>query len=502
MHDQGESEEEAVAHLIREAAFTHLNRLVAIRIAEAIDLLPPSLRDGKASQRFRDVLELAPSLAGDETGGYWTYLRLCGDELAGDAPALFDPRNPLLRLAPSPKALDELVEVLSEPALAGAWEAPDALGWTYQFFNSGEERRKMRDESPAPRNSRELAVRNQFFTPRYIVDFLVHNTLGRRLVESDPSSSLREELEYLVDPPEEPGAPLPLDEVKVLDPACGSGHFLLGAYDVLERAWELHGVSPEQAAHDFPTLWGIDIDPRCAQVASAALIMRARRHCRAAPLPRPNVITARALPEAPEAWDKALAGLPKDRRALLTQIRDALVDAPVLGSLLKVEERLAAEIKRAVPETEAEEGTLFAAAGVVSDRFGKVEAEVLVALQRVADEVSSTAAERLLAAEAGDAIRFIEAMRQRYDAVLMNPPFGIRFPGRRNTCSIDTFGFTRSSTTCSAHSLSAVLSCAVWPAIWAPSHLVWRSSSSASSAGAERLSSHGSSPCSQTLGSV
>lgn len=433
LHDQGESEEEAVVHLIREAAFTHLNRLVAIRIAEALDLLPPSLRNGKASQGFRDVLELAPSLGGDETGGYWTYLRLCGDELAGDAPALFDPRNPLLRLAPSPKSLDELVDHLSDPALAGAWEAPDALGWTYQFFNSAEERRKMRDESPAPRNSRELAVRNQFFTPRYVVDFLVHNTLGRRLVESDPSSPLRDELEYLVDPPEKPGAPLVLSEVKVLDPACGSGHFLLGAYDVLERAWELQGVSPEEAApRILPTLWGIDIDPRCAQVASAALIMRARRHCRTAPLPRPNLITARALPQAPEAWDRALAGLPKDRRTLLEEIKDALVDAPVLGSLLKAEERLAAEIKRAVPETEAEEGTLFEAMGVVSDRFGQVEAEVLTALQRVADGASSTAAERLLAAEAGDAIRFIEAVRQRYDAVLMNPPFGEPVPSSKD----------------------------------------------------------------------
>jgi hypothetical protein len=433
LHDQGESEEEAVAHLIREAAFTHLNRLVAIRIAEAIDLLPPSLTAGKASQGFRDLMELAPSLAADETGGYWTYLRLCGDELAGDAPALFDPRNPLLRLAPSPAALDELVEVLSDSTLADAWGAPDALGWTYQFFNSAEERRKMREESAAPRNSRELAVRNQFFTPRYVVDFLVHNTLGRRLVESDVSSPLRDELDYLVDLPEEPGAPLQLDEVKILDPACGSGHFLLGAYDVLERAWELQGVSAEDAApRILLTLWGIDIDPRCAQVASATLVLRARRHCRKAPLPRPNVITARALPEAPEAWDKVLAALPADRRKLVEEIRDALVDAPVLGSLLKVEERLADAITRVVPETKAEEGTLFAATGVASDRFGQVEGEILTALQGVADEASSSAAERLLAAEAGDAIRFIEAVRQRYDAVLMNPPFGEPIPGTKD----------------------------------------------------------------------
>ena len=69
------------------------------------------------------------------------------------------------------------------PELAGVWGEDETIGWVYQFFNSGEERRKMRDESQAPRNSRELAVRNQFFTPRYVVQFLVDNTLGRLWLE-------------------------------------------------------------------------------------------------------------------------------------------------------------------------------------------------------------------------------------------------------------------------------------------------------------------------------
>ena len=106
----------------------------------------------------------------------------------------------------------------------------------------------MREAAAAPRNSRELAVRNQFFTPRYVVDFLVQNTLGRRLIESDPTSPLLDDLPLLVDPPTEPGPPLDLDDVEVLDPACGSGHFLLGCYDLLERAWELQGVSASESA--------------------------------------------------------------------------------------------------------------------------------------------------------------------------------------------------------------------------------------------------------------
>lgn len=287
----------AVARMLREATFTHLNRLVAIRIAEAQGLLLPSIAAGRASSGYRDFLELAPLLSADDDGGYGAYLALCGDELAGDVAALFDPRNPLLALAPSPAGLDRIVEMLADPTNAALWEAADCLGWVYQFFNTAEERKAMRDASPAPRDSRELAVRNQFFTPRYVVDFLIQNTLGRRLVEADPSSPLLADLPLLVDPPAEPGERVALEEVSVLDPACGSGHFLLAAYDVLERAYQHLGVQPtESAPLILKALWGIDIDARCVQVASAALSFRARRSGSDVELPRPNVICARSLP--------------------------------------------------------------------------------------------------------------------------------------------------------------------------------------------------------------
>ena len=133
----GETQAGAVARLLREAAFTHLNRLLAIRIAEAIGLLPESLANGRQSRGFKDLGEIMPILGDD----YWGYLLLCGDELAADAPALFDPRNPLLALAPSTPALDELVALLADPEAAELWLAPDTLGWAYQFFNTGDERR-------------------------------------------------------------------------------------------------------------------------------------------------------------------------------------------------------------------------------------------------------------------------------------------------------------------------------------------------------------------------
>ncbi len=422
LRSEGEDEPGSVARLVREAAFTHTNRLIAVRVAEAIGLLPETMAKGTASSGFRDFSELAPTIAATEWGRFAEFLRLCADELAADVPALFDPRNPLLDLAPSEPVLARVVEAIA--ALDDElWAAPDTLGWAYQFFNTGEERREMR-ESSAPRNSRELAVRNQFFTPNYVVEFLVHNGLGAHLAAGFPG--LADELDLLVEVPKEE-IQVDLDAVSVLDPACGSGHFLLGAYDVLEKAWQYAGVDPAESAPAIVrSLWGVDIDPRATQIAQAAVMFRARRHCRDRKLPTANVVCARSLPTGPEI-DAFIGSLPAHVARAVRGIAAELVDAPVLGPLLKIEERLDREV-RDIFGTGVIEGTLSEAAAGEPEN---IEAAVLDALSAIADSTTSTASQRLFAAEAHDAVRFVEAMARRYTAVLMNPPFGEPVPSTK-----------------------------------------------------------------------
>ena len=105
---------------------------------------------------------------------------------------LFDRRDPASVLWPKRQTFDNnLLALLNAEDLVGIGGEDETIGWVYQFFNGSDERKKMRDESQAPRNSRELAVRNQFFTPRYVVYFLADNTLGRRATSnrSDHSPS-------------------------------------------------------------------------------------------------------------------------------------------------------------------------------------------------------------------------------------------------------------------------------------------------------------------------
>lgn len=422
LRSEGEGEPQSVERLVREAAFTHTNRLIAVRVAEAVGLLPETVALGIESSGFRDFSELAPTVSATEWGRFTIFVALCADELAADIPALFDPRNPLLELAMSETVLAKVVEAMSSVD-AAIWAAPDTLGWAYQFFNTGEERREMR-ESSFPRNSRELAVRNQFFTPNYVVEFLVQNGLGAYLASGFPE--LADELSLLIEVPTEK-VDIDLQAVSVLDPACGSGHFLLGAYDLLEAAWRHAGVEPSDAAPAIVrSLWGIDIDPRAAQIAQAAVMFRARRHCREEMLPIANVICARALPSGPEV-EELIAALPEDVGRAVLGITDELDDAPILGPLLKIEERLSREV-RDLFGTGVVEGTLSES---VPESADNIEASVLAALSAVADSTTSSSAQRLFAAEAQDAVRFVEAMSRRYTAVLMNPPFGEPVPSTK-----------------------------------------------------------------------
>ena len=125
---------------LRDAALTTLTHLVALKMLEARELVADSSTEIGALLDWRDKATL-----------HW----------------------------PRRQTVVELLALFNAPDLSEIWKDDETLGWIYQFFSSGEERRKMRDESQAPRNSRELAIRNQFFTPRYVVELLTDNTLGR-----------------------------------------------------------------------------------------------------------------------------------------------------------------------------------------------------------------------------------------------------------------------------------------------------------------------------------
>ena len=446
----GMSAAESVADYLRDAAFTTLNRFVALKMLEARELVQECLTRGEQSAGYREFCGLAPGVALlPEGAGYRLYIESLFDELSTEVKVLFDRRDAAAALWPRRATFEALLELLNAPELAGVWGEDETIGWVFQYFNGGEERKAMREASQAPRNSRELAVRNQFFTPRYVVQFLTDNTLGRIWYEMrGGQTALAERCEYMVRRPDEKYEPRPKKDprdLRVLDPACGSGHFLLYAFDLLLPIYEEGFADPDAPkseatgrtlAADYPSLealrraipglvlahnlHGVDIDPRCAQIAQLALWMRAQRAFRdfgVARAERPLIRRSNIVIAEPLVADDALAEEFVARLGdaelgrVFTKLVDALKLAGDLGLLLRVE-----EIVGRLPTKKGHEGELFAPK---KDR-------IRATLERFVAEANGRAdvRRRLFADDAVQGIGLLETAEKKFDVVLMNPPFG------------------------------------------------------------------------------
>lgn len=452
--------------IVREQAFTVLNRLAALRMAEARGLLVESVGNGFQAKGFQLYARLAGTGLGETGDAYRVYLFSVFDELAQDLPGLFDRYSPQGRLFPREAALLQVLNLINDADIAPLWSEDETIGWIYQYFNSKEERKAMRDASQAPRNSRELAVRNQFFTPRYVVEFLVDNTLGRLWFNATGGETdLRERCQYLLVKPEEtPEAAIKLRDprtLKLLDPACGSMHFGLYAFDLFVEiyreawAWEQqHGpgsldVSTQtQAAlkplsqtyedeaaflRDVPrmiiehNIYGVDIDPRAAQIASLALWLRAQRAWHDAGVKakdrpligRGHVVAAIAPPAERELRQQFVTNLDQRDAELFEKTLKMLKGLPELGVLLQVER----ELPHLIRQVYVGKGTgLFAAQE--QENWQQAEARLHTALTEFAQAAKSTYQGRLFAHDALQGLRLIDLCREVFDVVVMNPPFG------------------------------------------------------------------------------
>jgi hypothetical protein len=501
----------AFDRLAYETAFTVLNRLAALRMCEERGHVVECVRRGLESDGFALYERFSEGVLGGRGQTYRIFLERMFAELSVDLGALFDLDAPQSLAFPRERCLEEVLSLLNKADLAHVWANDETIGWIYQYFNSKEEREAMREASAAPRNSRELAVRNQFFTPRYVVEFLVDNTLGRIWYDMrQGQTALKEICHYLVRRPSETflsqGQQTPLsadaqkdlgqDElvkqpvyipyrakkdprtIKILDPAVGSGHFLLYAFDLLEpiyqEAWEetnqptfdATGKTIREEYADLRTLrialpelilrhnlHGIDIDLRACQIAALALWLRAQQayqHLALKSVDRPkitrsNIVCAEPMPGEQGLLDQFLSDLqPRVIGQLVQAVFEKMKLAGEAGSLLKIEQEIATAVGDAKQKWLAgpkpEQGLLFADAarpqqgkldldfsGISDETFWeKTEERIYAALQSYAEQAENGSGyqRRLFADDTAHGFAFIDLCRKRYDVVLMNPPFG------------------------------------------------------------------------------
>jgi len=484
----------AVAELVREAAFTHLNRLCAFKMLEERKVIREAVGRGTSSNGFKFYLAENPDdernwLEGREDVAYRHFLRWLSATLDGEVGALFSRNDPAHRLFPPHRVLLEVLELLNDPKLAGIWAEDETIGWVYQYFTPQELRKKAHKESQAPRNSYELAFRNQFYTPRYVVRFLVDNTLGRIWYEMRGGrTKLVETCTYLVKPSGD-ACPAGCDknprrkkdprDIRIIDPACGSGHFLLYCFDLLEVIYEeayeddetpAFSVTGRTLRQDYPdldgfkrsvpalilehNLHGIDIDRRSVQITAFALWMRAQRAYQEMGLRkddrpvirRSNIVRAEPMPGEEDLLAEFVAQLqPKLLGQLAKRVFEKMKLAGEAGSLLKIEEEIRDAISEAhkqwlarpreeqlslFPEERRKEIgqlELFDGLSVAGDVFWKdAEGRLVEALRAYAEHAANGRAfvRRLFADDAVQGFAFVDMSRKKFDVVLMNPPFG------------------------------------------------------------------------------
>ena len=528
---------DALAQLVREIAFTHLNRLCAYKMMEAREVwvggqkFREAVSRGLKSQGFSFYLAQHPEdeklhNTGHQDIAYRHFLDWLGGTLSEEIGVLFSPTDPANRLYPPQRVLEDVIDLLNGSDIKPEdtdlreqwpqiWSQDETIGWVYQYFTPKELRDQVRKESAAPRNSYELAFRNQFFTPRYVVEFLTDNTLGRIWYEMrNGDTKLKDQCHYMVRRPNEvflaQGQETPKDtatendlsqgellkqpvfiphrpkkdprELKIMDLACGSAHFLLYGFDLLETIYEEAYNDPELGKvlkKDYPTiealrkdvprlilahnLYGIDIDKRATQIAALALWLRCQRAYKELGLTkdrpkiiRSNMVCAEPMPGEKEMLKEFTAELqPKLLGHFVEVVFEKMKLAGEAGSLLTIEEELREEIasvrrqwvqeqERAVDKkgramlfSRAEmdrskkgqhQPQLFDVLEITEEQFwNEAESRVLESLQDYAAHATHGGRLRrqLFAEDAGHGFAFIDVCQKRFDVVLMNPPFGL-----------------------------------------------------------------------------
>ncbi len=369
---------QAIDRLVQECAYEHWHRRIFARfLAENSLLVEP---DSQVAVSLDDVEDLAR----DDGIDRW---ELAGQYAQKALPAIFRPDDPLLKVQ-LPREVRLQLDGLLDELPRETFLADDSLGWVYQFWQSAEKKRV--NEAGDKISGETLSAVTQLFTEHYMVLFLLHNTLGAwyagkvlaqrpELAASAKSEQdLREALrltqaggydfEYLrfvrvseqtalatgssdsgdAEPtgPWRPmggtfdGWPKLAAELKVLDPCCGSGHFLVAAFELLVRLRMLEESLSVEAAVDAViqhNLFGLELDPRCTQIAAFNVAVAAWKLTDPRPLPVMKNIACTGLSVGVprDQWMKALeSDGTTNLRFYFGQLYDMFSNASTLGSLI------------------------------------------------------------------------------------------------------------------------------------------------------------------------
>lgn len=453
------------AQVMEEAAYTWFNRFVALRFMELRGWLACGcmVLGSESSTGLPAILDhladLDDTVFPAEVLAHARELRLAGDReeelyhllliaqcnaLHACLPLLFEKVSDTSELLLPDNLLysDSVIRRLVREIPDEDWESVEIIGWLYQFYIS-EKKAAVIGKTV---KTEDIPAATQLFTPNWIVQYMVQNTLGRQWLAATPDSSLREHMPYYIEPAaQEDGvrealaaatpAGLEPEQLTLLDPACGSGHILVEAYNIFKRIYQERGYRSRRIPRLIleNNLFGLDIDPRAAQLTQFVLLMLARKDDSRI-LEDPPAMNVMALRTSrlwqDQAARKALADcllqdLPANgdaRQLSLLDARPATADAGDLPQALDALLRLFAQ------------ADAFGSLLRVPDSLRRALPDLRRCLENARDTGSELCRAQVEALE--PLLRQAELLSRTYDCVVANPPY---MGGKGQNAALKTF---------------------------------------------------------------
>lgn len=425
--------EEARQAAINECVFTLFNRIAAIKVMESKELFPEIItrRKENAGRSFEHNvwLENHPEERNAEREGLKHFLSDQFDNLGEHIP-LYRKDYPYA-LLPTADELNEIIEqfnAIETDADCGAdvWKGDDILGWLYENFNAVE--KEALKQSGEKTEYNKVSLQSQVYTPQWVVKFLVDNTLGKAYLEMFPDSSIKEKYQIANAPKVQMRHPKDIRQMRLLDPACGSGNFLIYAFSLFYDLYidQMENYERDYSRRDIPkmivenNLFGVDLDERAAQISQIALFIKARElggHRSHWPAYTNVVSTHFFLPKYEELQGtfEILGSWSQKQIEAIEHIWNDLCSAYKFGLLVRVEERLNEMMPNDVNHSMFKEFEM--------ENLFEYKNNVITQLRNNVNKWGGQGSNAYTLSKTNDAISFLDIISHNYDVVVANPPY-------------------------------------------------------------------------------
>ena len=431
------SANDAFEKLIEELDFTLFNRLAALKVMEAHTLHPEIItrRDSHGGRSFSHLawLEQNPQGRTLEAEGLISFIEDQFKKMSIDIP-LFGLDHPY-HLLPTAIELKEIIDAFNEVELdvqveTEIWKSDDILGWLYESYNNF--KKAAHKDSGDKTEYNKVSIQSQVYTPKWVVKFLVDNSLGKLYLEMYPDSKIREKYKIANAPSERTRKQKPLDEIKIIDPAQGSSNFLLYAFDLFYDLYfdqiENYGASYKEA--DIAkiiiekNLHGIDLDDRAIQLGQLGLYIKAKRKKRTIKIDHFNLVSSDFyLPPYEQVKHLFENGEPLDieLEKIVIELWDDLQQAFKFGSLIRLEEQFNLRIDALVAKFQRAQTNMFSEGNLAN--YQNFRDNFLDNLKNAVNQNVASQGVTFLNTKTQDAITFLELLTQKYDVALANSPY-------------------------------------------------------------------------------